>query len=194
MELKNRKRVIFFVRIGLILAVVMFVANWIGGKKDKVVNGIARGSGVSGISSAPDPAKLAPGDVQIISTDGNIDATLHGSQILVGLAPAKVAEVREKLAKEMANDKQSGLGGVIANAVKSGVSSAIDTHVSFSLANIRDIYHESGQIVIVTQDGEKHDLKGSVQSDQGKKPVEFSREDAEKLVAAVKARQKELGL
>src|SRR5262245_47567112 len=102
MELKNRKRVIFFVRIGLVLAVLLFIGNWIGGKRDRVVKGLARESGVSGISSAPDPKSLGKGDLQIISTDGNIDATLRGSQILVGLAPAKVAEVRAQLEKEMA--------------------------------------------------------------------------------------------
>ena len=59
METRDRKRVIFFVRIGLVVATIAFVFNWIGGKVSNNVKNVH-------VQSAPVVASLGPGDIQIL--------------------------------------------------------------------------------------------------------------------------------
>lgn len=186
MEIRDRKRVIFFVRIGLIVATVVFVFSWIGGRvSNKLRN-------VHVEPSAPAEATLGPGDVQILTTDGNMDATLSGDKILVGLSPVMVAKIRGEMAKS--DTKDSGLGAVISDAVKSTVASAIGTHISYPLSNVREIVYDNGQLKLITKDGDTHGLQGDSKSGNTKRPAEYARADAERFIAAVNARKKELGI
>src|SRR6202008_3251398 len=107
------------------------------------------------VQSAPPPAsQLKAGDVQIISTDGNIDITLQGDKLLAGLSPATVAKVKAEMEKEAGNE--SGLGGVIAGAVKSGVASAIGIHFTIALREVRELRYieDKRTIELVRNSGE----------------------------------------
>ena len=185
MEIRDRKRVIFFVRIGLVLATIVFVFSWIGGRVSNKVKDIH-------VQSAPVAANLGAGDVQILTTDGNFDVTLSGDRILAGLSDKMVAKVRDEMAKSSGND--SGLGAVIAGAVKSSVASAIGTHISYQLSNLKELRYEDGKLIVVTNDGDAHGLSGDSKDGNSKEKAVFAKADAQRLIEAVNARKKELGL
>jgi hypothetical protein len=191
MEIKDRKRVIFWVRIGLILGTIVFVVSWIGGRVvDKVAEKTAEGISVT--KQGPDVALLGPGDLQILTTDGNFDVTLVGNKISAGLSPKMIAQVRDEMAKE--SKDETGFGAVIAGAVKSGVASAIGIHVSWDLANIREVQYKDGKLTIIDRDGDTHGLSGDSKDKNGKENARFAPEDAERFIAAVNKRKAELGI
>src|SRR5689334_12983568 len=132
MEIRDRKRVLFFARIGLILGTVVFIFWYIGGRVSSKVRESTNGLSVS--TKGPAVASLGPGDLQILTTDGNFDVTLAGAKISAGLSPKMQEQVRTEMQKE-SDKNESGLGAVIAGAVKSSVASAIGIHVSWDLAN-----------------------------------------------------------
>ncbi|MEK7403231.1 MAG: hypothetical protein AABZ80_12820 [Gemmatimonadota bacterium] len=191
MDLRNRKRVILFVRIGLIAATIVFVFSWIVGRVSNQVQDKFRDVGVQ--TQAPTAKTLLPGDVQILTTDGTFDVTLSGDKILAGLSEATVAKVRDEIAKET-DKQQTGLGAVIAGAVKSGVSSAIGMHITYALSDIREIRFDAGRLTVVTKDGSTHGLSGDSKSGGNKEKALFSEADAMRLIEAVKSRKNELGL
>ena len=137
-------------------------------------------------------ANLGAGDVQILTTDGNFDVTLSGDRILAGLSDKMVAKVRDEMAKSSGND--SGLGAVIAGAVKSSVASAIGTHISYQLSNLKELRYEDGKLIVVTNDGDTHGLSGDSKDGNRKEKAVFAKADAQRLIEAVNARKKELGL
>jgi len=191
MEIRDRKRVIFFVRIGLVLATIVFVFTWIGGRVTRKVRQASDGVSVS--TKGPATASLGPGDLQILTTDGNFDVTLAGSKISAGLSPKMQEQVRSEMQKE-SDKEQSGLGAVIAGAVKSSVASAIGIHVSWDLAKVKDVIYEDGKLKIVDTDGDTHGLSGDTKNGAEKEKAVFAKEDADRFIAAVHARKRELGI
>jgi hypothetical protein len=189
MEIRDRKRVIFFARIGLILGTIAFIFWYIGGRVSAKASEKFEGMAVQ--TQGPTPEKLAPGDLQIISTDGNIDVTLQGDKLLAGLSQATVEKVKAEMEKE--TGKESGLGAVIAGAAKSAVASAIGIHVSYPLANVRELRYVDNTLELVDVKGDTKRL-GDEKTDDGKKQARFSKEDADRLIAAVNARKRELGI
>jgi hypothetical protein len=191
MEIKDRKRVIFWVRIGLILGTVVFVLAWIGGRVTSEVR--EKAEGISVTKQGPSVAQLGPGDLQILTTDGNFDVTLQGNKISAGLSPKMQEQVKAEMAKESANE--SGLGGIIAGAAKSAVASAIGIHVSWDLANIREVRFRDGKLTIIDKDGDTHGLSESNKNGRdGKEGAKFDAADAERFIAAVNKRKAELGI
>jgi len=185
MEIQERKRVIFWIRIALILGTIVFAVSWIGGK---VSSGVRK---VHVQRDVPAAAALGPGDVQILTTDGQMDATLSGDKILVGLSPAMVAKIKDEMNKKSGGD--SGLGAVIAGAVKSSVASAIGTHISYNVRDVKEIQYKNGQLTLHMNDGDTHGLQGDSKNGNKKEPAEYSKDDAARFIDAVMARKKELG-
>lgn len=138
-------------------------------------------------TEAPPPEALGPGDLQIYNADSSVDLILQGDKILAGLSPKTIAKVKGDLQRSAEKDT-SGLGGSIAQMVKKEVAGAIGTHAAFPVSNIRDIRYEDEQIVVDWKDGGKYQLFGSTRVDGSKVSNTFPREDAERFVAAVKAR------
>lgn len=193
-DLVRRRRIGLLIRIGLVFVTFGIVVAWIGGRVSDSTRGL-RESNVTVEREAPPASALGPGDIQIFSTDGNVDVILQGDKLMVGLSPQAVAKAKAEMAKNAGNE--SGLGAVIANAVKSGVASALGTHIAYPLSETKEIRYENNQLVLVTQKGDVHRMEGSVKTDdrsREKKGVEFSREDAERFIAAVNARKRELGI
>ena len=184
MEIRDRKRVILFVRLGLILATIVFIFSWIGGRVSNKVRNL-------NVQQAPVASALGQGDVQILTTDGNFDVTLSGDKILAGLSDKMVSKVRAEMAKS--DGKDSGLGAVIATAVKSSVASAIGTHIAYPLSNLKELRFEDGKLTVVTNDGDTHGLSGDSKDGNTKEKAVFAKADADRLIEAVNARKKELG-
>jgi hypothetical protein len=186
MDLKQRRRVGFLIRIALIFGTVAFVGVWALRKVPRPPEN------VSVQREAPTAAALGKGDIQIISTNGAVDLILQGDKIMGGLSPATVARVRADLDKSKGGDS-TGFGGMIAGIVKSSVASAIGTHVTYPLSEVKEVIFEGGRLVIVIQSGERKDL-GNIKTDGEEAPVRFSTTDGDRFVAAVVARKKELGI
>src|SRR5512146_2164348 len=138
-------------------------------------------------TEAPPPEALGPGDTRIYNADSSDDLILQGDKILAGLSPKTIAKVKGDLQRSAEKDT-SGIGGSIAQMVKKEVAGAIGTHAAFPVSNIRDIRYEDEQIVVDWKDGGKYQLFGSTRVDGSKVSNTFPREDAERFVAAVKAR------
>jgi len=185
MNLQNRRRVGILIRIALILGTFAFVGMWLVRRVPKPPEN------VSVQREAPTAAALGKGDLQIISTDGAVDLILQGDKIMGGLSPATVAKVRAKMDESKMKDS-SGFGGMIAGIVKASVADAIGTHVTYPLSEVREVAFEDGKLVVVTKAGERKRV--NVNSDDGKKSTRFSDADADRFVAAVVARKKELGI
>jgi hypothetical protein len=94
--------------------------------------------------------------------------------------------------KDAVNAKTSGettgLGGSIAQIVKSSVASAIGTHASYPLNEIRDIRYEDNTIVFEWKNGDEHQLFNNTKVDGERVSRTFAQEDAERFIAAVKDR------
>lgn len=138
-------------------------------------------------TEAPPPEALGPGDMRIYNADSSVDLILQGNKILAGLSPKTIAKVQGDLRRSAEKDT-SGLGGSIAQMVKKEVAGAIGTHAAFPVGNIRDIRYKDEQIVVDWKDGGHYQLFGNTKVDGSKVSNTFPREDAERFVAAVKAR------
>src|ERR1043166_7779923 len=79
---------------------------------------------------------LGAGDVRIYNADSAVDLVLQGNQVLAGLSPKTVGKVRTEL-KESTKGDTAGIGGSIANIVKSAVADNIGTHAAFPVAEIK---------------------------------------------------------
>ena len=145
---------------------------------------------------APAVSALGPGDVRIFSRDSALDVVLVGNRILAGLSPTTIAKVRTKMDAERTRDS-TGLGGFIANQVRSAVSSNIGTHVMYPLNEVRDVRFADGHLYIQRPDGSETEILGNVKVDAGSSRSEgatVSEDDARRFIDAVHARKAELRL
>lgn len=190
MEIRDRKRVIFWVRLGLILGTIVFVVSWsVGRVTDKFQE---KTDGMTISKQGPAAAQLGPGDLQILTTDGSVDVTLSGNKISAGLSTKMQEQMRAEMAKEVSKET-SGLGAVIAGAVTSGVASMVGIHVSWDLANVKEVRFKDGP-TLIDKDGDTHGLSEDSKTDKTSDKARFSTADAERFIAAVNKRKAELGI
>jgi hypothetical protein len=193
MDLQNRRRVGVLIRILLIIGTFVFIGVWLA---RRIPDGPDH---VSVQSEAPPATALGPGDIQIISTNGNVDLILQGDKIMGGLSPAMVKKIRDDMTKSAAKET-TGFGGMIAGIVTQGVASAIGTHVTYPVSEITELSFKDGKLTLKTRSGgDKEQSFGDVNVDADskdgkttKEPTRFSEEDAKRFVAAFEARRREL--
>jgi hypothetical protein len=184
MELRQRRVVSRFVRLALIALAIGIGIFWLRDDDEPKVK--ARTFDMTSTATA---THLGPGDVQIFNVDSSVDIILAGTKINAGLSPRVVAKVRGELAKETEKDT-SGFGGAIAQLVKEQVADKIGTRVVYDIDAIQDIHYRDPSIVIEWKHGGEERLFGSVKVDGDKNTNRFRREEAERFIAAVKARQR----
>lgn len=184
MELRERRIVSRLIRFGLVGLAIVIAGGWFMARRGRPAPSHVRVEG-----AAPVAATLAPGDVQIFNEDGTVDIILAGDRLSAGLSPAKLAEVRAKITRSTAKDT-SGLGGSIATLVKETVADKIGIRAVYPLADMRDLRYEDGRIIIRWRDGKESALlgDGNVRVDDESLGKRIRQEDAERLIAAVKAR------
>jgi hypothetical protein len=90
------------------------------------------------------------------------------------------------------SEKDSGFGGLIASTVKQTVANTIGTHVSYPIADIRDVRYDDGQLILERVNGSETRLFGDAKVNGEKKSDTFAREDAERFIEAVRARKRSL--
>lgn len=188
MDLQTRKRVGVLARLALIGLTIALVIGWMARRVPDAPEH------VSVTREAPAASTLGPGDLQIISTDGNVDLILQGDKIMGGLSPATVAKVRDKMAQPPGKE---GFGAMIEGVVKSSVASAIGTHVTYPIREVTELRFDDGKLIIKTKTGgDKENNFGNIKidKDESREPARFSKEDGERFIAAFNARKKELGI
>lgn len=185
MELRERRIVSRLIRFGLVGLAIAIAGGWFMAKRGAPTRHVR----VEG--AAPVTATLAPGDVQIFNEDGTVDVILAGDRLSAGLSPTKLAEVRAKIARSTDRDT-AGLGGSIAQLVKQTVADKIGIRAVYPLAEISDMRYDDGRIIIRWRDGKEGALLGddNIRVDDENLARRFRQEDVERLIAAVKARQR----
>lgn len=181
MTVSSRRVVAGLVRFGLVLLAIVFVSGYFIRKMP------TRRHTMRVETEVPPPEALAPGDLRIYNRDSTVDLILAGNNILAGLSPKTIARVKNAVNEKTAGET-TGFGGSIAQIVKSSVASAIGTHASFPVSEIRDIRYENNTIVFDWKNGDKHELFGHTTVDKEKVSHTFPQEDAERFIAAVKDR------
>ena len=190
-NLAQRRWIGRLIRLGLVVVTIAIVAAWFGLKRtgsrsDEGVSIERRGIDVQRVPPAADA--LGPGDIQIVSRDGAVNLILKGDEILAGLSPEKVAEIRAQIERSVQNQDSSGLGAMIAQTVKKTVADTIGTHVVYPVANIRDIRIENDEIVIEDYNGKTTRLFGNTRVNNEPVSRKFDRAEAERFVELVRAR------
>jgi hypothetical protein len=183
MDLETRRWVARAAQAGLIVLVFLFIGGWFWRRAPRAM---VRGNGFRVQREAVAPESLGPGDLQIYNSDSTVDLILKGNQVLAGLSPKMVAKIRDKMNTPSERDT-SGLGGMIAQTVKSTVASAMATHAVFRLSDIRDMKYDDGTMVIEKRDGSETRLFEHVKVDKDETKG-FREEDAQRFIAAVRAR------
>ena len=180
-DLEQRRWIGRGIRFGLVALTIILAISWFSRKRSAIPVHIS----IPNADVAAVARPLGPGDMRIISQDGAVELVLRGNEILAGLSPAKVAEVKAEMERSSAGDT-SGLGGLIASSVKRGVAGAVGAHAVYPVSDIRDITFTDGRLVIHTRSGGQTKLFGD--RSQSDRPELFAQQDAERFVAAVRAR------
>jgi hypothetical protein len=183
MDASSRRWVARFIRLGLVILAIAVVASWISRRTPERSH-----MGVE--TDVPASHSLHAGDVQLFNNDSSVDVILSGDRILAGLSPKTVDKVKSELGKA---DSDSGLGGSIAGLVKKTVAGAIDTHMSYALADIRDVRYDEGRIVLEWKKGGDHPLFGDTKVNGERRGNTFRADEAQRFIEAVRARKRELG-
>jgi hypothetical protein len=186
MELAERRWIGRFVRLGLIVLTIILVVSFVSRRIPRPF----RGASVQ--REAPSVVALTAGDVQIVSIDSSVDLVLQGDKILAGLSPYMIAKVRAEIATS-GNKDTTGLGGSIAQMVKSTVANAIGMHVSYPVADVREIRYQDGRIIIERKSGGQVPLFENSKINGRRVSEMFREDDARRFIEAVQARQDALG-
>ena len=129
---------------------------------------------------------LGPGDVRITSTDGAFILALVGDSVRMQLSDS----LRHRVQNDIDTSAKDGFAGLVTRSVSGIVGSAMGFVVRIPVTEIDDIRFENGRIKFGTH-GKSHVSMSGSNDREGK--AEFTREDGERFVAAVKARQAALG-
>lgn len=182
MDVRQRRVVSRVARFGLVALAVVFAGSWMMRK-------IPKPEHMRVESAAPPVETLGAGDVQIFNEDSTVDVILAGGRISAGLSPQKLAEVRADIARSGDKDT-AGIGGSIAQLVKKTVADKIGIRAVYPVADIEDMRFDNGRILVRWRTGKESTLLGdNIQVDGDRDANRFRREDAERLISAVKARR-----
>jgi hypothetical protein len=180
MSSPSRRLIAGLVRIGLVILAAVVIAGYVSRRTSR--------HGRLHVETTPPPDSLGPGDLRIYNADSTIDLVLKGDQILAGLSPKMVEKIKAKLDTSESGDT-SGFAGSIGSMVKKSVSSAIGTHAAVALTDVRDVRYDGREIVFEWTDGREHQLFQNANVNGERASRSFRAEDANKFVAAVRARK-----
>ncbi|HEY6830580.1 MAG TPA: hypothetical protein VI259_27225 [Gemmatimonadaceae bacterium] len=182
MTVSSRRVVAGLIRFALVILAIVFISGYFFHKMPTRSKHTMRIE-----TEVPPPAALAPGDIRIYNRDSSVDLVLAGNNILAGLSPKTIAKVKDAVNAKTAGET-TGLGGSIAQIVKTSVASAIGTHASYPVSEIRDIRYEDNTIVVEWKNGDEHQLFSNTTVQGERVSRTFPQDDAERFIAAVKDR------
>jgi hypothetical protein len=137
---------------------------------------------------APLPGRL-PEEVRILTRNGAAFMSLRGEEVVAGLSDSLREVVAMEMKREMPKDG-SGLGGMISDAVRSGVEKLLDKEITVPVSDIRDIDYRGNRIVIVYKDRNHKRLLDfdTIKNSDEALLEQFSEQDARRLVDAVRVK------
>ena len=185
----SRRFIAGLVRLGLVVAAIVFVAAY---AKHRFFPSVAREHRhVSVQSDAPPAEALGPGDVRVYNADSSVDIILQGDRLMTGLSPKTVAKVKDEMNKDADRDSADAIGANISKFVKQTVAGAIGTHVVYRVSDIRDITYDGGYLHVEWVDGRHQELFGSAHMERNgeKTSNTFRPEEAQRLIDAFHARK-----
>ena len=181
MHVRERRFISRVVRFALVTLAIIIAGGWLLRKVPKPDH-------LRVEAAAPPVETLAAGDLQIFNIDSTVDVVLAGDRLSAGLSPQKLAEVRADLARAEGNDS-GGLGGSIAQFAKRTVADKISLRAVYPLAEMRDLRYDGEALIIQWRTGGESKLLGdNIRIDGNRNANAFRPEDAERLIAAVRAR------
>ncbi|MDB4892963.1 MAG: hypothetical protein JWL61_4818 [Gemmatimonadetes bacterium] len=130
--------------------------------------------------------EMQPGDVRIASVDSGVDLALLGDTISGGLSSKTLAKVKHET--DTAAVKGSGLGSEIERMVKGTVQNALATRINIPLSAVKDVRYD-GKKIVFEWNGRPPKTFGNIKTDKKDVLESFSAEDAQRFVAAVRARK-----
>jgi hypothetical protein len=130
--------------------------------------------------------EMQPGDIRIASVDSGVDLALLGDTISGGLSAKTLAKVKRET--DTSAVKGSGLGSEIERMVKGTVQSALTTRINIPLSAVRDVRYD-GRKIVFEWNGKPPKAFANVKVDKKDAMESFSPEDAQRFVAAVRARK-----
>jgi hypothetical protein len=130
-----------------------------------------------------------PEEVRILTRNGAAFMSLRGDQVVAGLSDSLREVVAMEMKREMPKDG-SGLGGMISEAVRSGIAKLLDKEIAVPVSEIRDIEYRGNRIVIVYKDPKHKPLLNfdTIENDNEALLEQFREEDARRLVDAVRVK------
>lgn len=141
-----------------------------------------------GLTRASDPP-LGPGDVRIASTNGAMILSLVGDTVRMRLGDSAAAKIRH--AVDTSGAPASGFGGLVSSTVKAAVGGALGEVARFAVLlpvrDMKELRYENGELHFGTGD-RPMGRKGTSGN------ARFAPADAERFIAAVRARQRALGI
>ncbi len=141
-----------------------------------------------GAASADGP--LGAGDIRIVSADSGVDLAMIGDTISGGLSALTLAKVRHDT--DTGAVTGSGFGPSLERMIKGTVQSAISTRVTIPLSSVREVRYEGGKLVF-EWNGKPRKVFGTVREGNKDFLEAFRPEDAQRFVAAVRARKQARG-
>jgi hypothetical protein len=131
----------------------------------------------------------APEEVRILTRNGAAFMSLRGDDVVAGLSDSLREVVAMEMKREMPKDG-SGLGGMISEAVRSGIAKLLDKEIAVPVSEIRDIEYRGNRIVIVYKDPKHKPLLNfeTIEKDNEALLEQFREEDARRLVDAVRVK------
>lgn len=144
--------------------------------------------GVPSASSAPAaPRTPRAGDLTIITTDSAVALSLEGDTVAMRLSDKVLAQARHDMEKDKDHRDSSAFGASIERMVKSTVSSALGTRITYALTDLDDVRYDGGAIKFDYR-RRKH-LMSFESVKPNKRPAleSFEPVDARRFVAAVRA-------
>jgi hypothetical protein len=130
--------------------------------------------------------EMQPGDIRIASVDSGVDLALLGDTISGGLSAKTLNKVKRET--DTAAVKGSGFGSEIERMVKGTVQSALATRINIPLSAVRDVRYD-GKKIVFDWNGKPPKAFDNVKVDKKDALESFSAEDAQRFVAAVRARK-----
>ncbi|MEO5814785.1 MAG: hypothetical protein ABIT20_05850 [Gemmatimonadaceae bacterium] len=130
--------------------------------------------------------EMQPGDIRIASIDSGVDLALLGDTISGGLSAKTLNKVKHET--DTAAVKGSGLGSEIERMVKGTVQGALATRINIPLSAVRDVHYD-GKKIVFDWNGKPPKAFDNVKVDKREALESFSAEDAQRFVAAVRARK-----
>lgn len=170
--------------LGLAIAIPFLAAAC--GRNDSKTN-------ISGASfTARDTTRaLGPGDIRIANSDSSFELALIGDSLVTGFGSRVLREIDEKT--DTTKVEGSGLAAGIEKLVKGTVANAMSHELKFPLRDISDVKYEDDRLVFYGKDGKQMKLFENTETDHKKVSETFPAADAQRFVAAFKAKKARTG-